>query len=213
VLKLIVMVGALILLTSRTAIADVIELTNGQRVEGSLSQVLDGKVTIEIGGQAITFEQQKVRAIYFGSSAPTTTQTPSLAREAIQALKAVQSITTSGVNYQQYAPRVLDAKIVTDRYLQSPESGDQDTRTAVAGAMRFYEFVARAWNVYVAHGDYASVGNDRTLVDCPAADRVMSLSGRADPIEKGIRMHNAFPALWSCASAKIVEAESNIGRR
>ncbi len=40
-----------------------------------------------------------------------------VALEALQVLRGLQSITTAGVSYRDYAPRVLDAKVQLDRYL------------------------------------------------------------------------------------------------
>lgn len=55
------------------AYADVIELKTGQRVEGTLKQATPASVSVEVGGQTITFTGDKVRAIYFGvAPAPVT---------------------------------------------------------------------------------------------------------------------------------------------
>ena len=55
--------------------ADVVELNNGQRVEGAFKQATPLGVVIEVGGQTIRFDVAKVRAIYLGappaSAAPT----------------------------------------------------------------------------------------------------------------------------------------------
>jgi hypothetical protein len=55
-----------ILFCASLAIADGVELKNGQGVEGTLKQLSLTSVSIEVGGQVITFESSKVRAIYFG---------------------------------------------------------------------------------------------------------------------------------------------------
>jgi len=47
--------------------ADVVELKNGQRVDGILKLADQSAVTIEVGGQAVTFKTEQVKAIYFGS--------------------------------------------------------------------------------------------------------------------------------------------------
>ncbi len=59
--------------------ADVIELKTGQRVEGTFKQATPAGVVIEVGGQPITFEQEKVRAIYFGPAPPPQAQPSALA--------------------------------------------------------------------------------------------------------------------------------------
>ena len=50
------------------ASADVVELKTGQRVEGTFKQATPAGIVIEVGGQTITFKQEKVQAIYFGSA-------------------------------------------------------------------------------------------------------------------------------------------------
>jgi len=76
--------------------ADVVELKTGQRVEGTFKLATPAGVVIEVGGQTITFEPEKVRAIYFGS-APSPQAAPSALGGALQALKGLQSVTRGGV--------------------------------------------------------------------------------------------------------------------
>jgi len=115
------------------SLADVVELKTGQRVEGTFKQATPSGIVIEVGGQIITFEQEKVRAIYFGPAPAPTQSQPSALAEAMKALKAIQFVTYGGVSYRDYAPRVSDAKIVVDRYLQEPaEQGRGEVRSAIA---------------------------------------------------------------------------------
>ncbi len=52
----------LFLISARASWADVVELTTGQRVEGAVKRVTSTAVLIEVGGQTISFEREKVRA-------------------------------------------------------------------------------------------------------------------------------------------------------
>lgn len=45
---------------------DVVELLSGHRIEGAVRQTDNTGIVIEVGGQTITFERDKVRAVYFG---------------------------------------------------------------------------------------------------------------------------------------------------
>jgi hypothetical protein len=56
---------ALLLPLQLAAYADVIELKTGQIIEGTLTQATQAHVSIDVGGQTITVEGKKVRAIYF----------------------------------------------------------------------------------------------------------------------------------------------------
>jgi hypothetical protein len=132
-----------------SAYAAVIELKNGQRTEGSLKQADQSTVTVEIGGQLVTFKTEQVRAIYYGSAPSSTTsasQAPSPAVEALRALKDLQSVVSSGVTYRDYGSRVADASIAVDRFLETPASEDQDARSAAREAISFYKLAGHVWS-------------------------------------------------------------------
>jgi len=74
--------------------ADVIELKTGQRVEGTLKQATPASVAVEVGGQTITFEGDKVRAMSFGSMPPPKSGVPSLRGEAMRALRGQSRLST-----------------------------------------------------------------------------------------------------------------------
>src|SRR5712692_6783873 len=97
---------------------DTIELKTGEKIDGRFKQATSAGVVMEVGGQSITVPIARVRAIYLGA-APTTAKADSTATDALEALKALQSVTSSGVSYRDYAPRVLDAKVKVDKYLSS----------------------------------------------------------------------------------------------
>lgn len=213
--------GAIILLWALAVApswADVVELKTGQRVEGNFKQATPAGVVIEVGGQTITFEQEKVRAIYFGPT-PTPQVLPSALDEAIKALKALESATKGGVSYREYAPRVIDAKVIVDRYLGMPISGDQSIRQAVADAMSFYVLASTAWNGRVVRGgteSFVAAGRDPAVQKCPAAKQAAEEPRRASPSPRILGEDYAIgsalayfglPSLWSCASDKIAEAE------
>jgi hypothetical protein len=195
--------------------ADVIELKSGERVEGKFTKAAAGKVTIEIGGQPITIEQEKVRAIYFGV-APTSgaAVTPSAFDEALRALKALQSVTRAGVVYREYSTRVNDAKIVVDRFVQDA-AAPAEAKSPIQEAMEFYIIVAQVWNARItsSQAEYHSVGRNPALDRCPEMRETFSKVKRgsdlgSDPETRGqIVDAVGIQPLWSCASTKIAEAE------
>jgi hypothetical protein len=210
-----------LLLSPSTCWSDVVELKTGQRVEGTFRGANSDSVTIEVGGQAITFEREKVRAIYLGS-APTSQVIPSALDEAMKALKGLQSVVSGGISYREYAPRVSDAKVIVDRYLNSAEASEQSIRQSVSDAMALYVVASTAWNGRVVRGgaeQFSAAGRDPVLQKCPVALRGAEESRRRDPAPPilgeayGIGSALAFgglPALWSCASEKISEAEQGM---
>src|SRR3990172_9165502 len=133
---LFVLVSLFLVLIS-TSWADMVEIKTGQRVEGTFKRATDAGVVIEVGGQLITFRQDQVRAIYFGSTPPlaeTKPQSLSLAQEALRSLKTLQSVVSSSINYPNYIPRVSDAKVQVDRYIQEPDQQDEKIRQLVKDA-------------------------------------------------------------------------------
>ncbi len=210
---------ALLSLTAATpSWADVVELKTGQRVEGTFKQATSGGVVIEVGGQTITFEQEKVRAIYFGP-APAASSQPSALGEAMKALKGLQSVVSGGVSYRDYAPRVTDAKVIVDRYLTTAESSEESIRQPISDTMALYVVASTAWNGRVVRSgaeQFSSAGRDPVLSKCPAAMTAVQELRRRSPSpgilgeEYAIGSALAYvglPALWSCASDRIAEAE------
>ncbi len=206
------------LLVAPPAFADVIELKTGQRVEGTLKTATPASVTVEVGGQAITFEGDKVRAIYFGA-APVSggVQSVTPAREAITALRGLESATSARVSYRDYGPRLQDTKIVVDRYVQS--RAEPEAQPTIQAAMDFYLLASRAWALQIIRGpsqaQYENVGRDPVISQC------QRLSEFVDKISTGLdrgatrrftkeesagMVLSSPPALqrvWSCASDKI----------
>src|SRR5439155_804030 len=217
------LIFALLVGIAASAEAEVVELKTGQRIEGALQEVTAINVVIEVGGQRIIFERGKVRAIFFGA-APSPSSKIGAGYEAVTALRALQSVTTSEISYRDYSPRVLDAKVVVDRYLAEREGRD-DSKRAIATAMRLYSFVAAAWNIYISRGAFESLPRDPILAECPQALGVAKKGGilwedavamgrrraaapgaNKDDIEMGLLLGSpesgAARALWSCAAAK-----------
>ena len=98
-------ISALAILSALFALnlrSDILELKTGERIEGTFKQATAAGAVIEVAGQPITISLEKVKAIYFGVA---------------DALKALRSVTQSGIAYRDYAQRMLDAKVKVDRYL------------------------------------------------------------------------------------------------
>jgi hypothetical protein len=193
------------------ASADVVELKTGQRVEGSLKQATPASVSIEIGGQVVTFEGEKVRAIYFGTvpAAQAATAPQPLRSDALRALKAVQSATAGGISYRDYAPRVTDAKIVVDRYL-AEEKGDQEAvRTAIGASMKYFTLASSMWNDSITRPVGRPRAGDPRLASLPRDPAVRECV--PDHERVGFLLTANLSTLWSCAADRIAEAEKLLG--
>ena len=123
------------------------------------------------------------------------------------------------MTYREYAPRVSEAQLVVDRYLQK-EDGAPSIKGAIADSFHFYALAGAAWNAGLSRGNYATVGTDSALARCAPAQRVIAESKRKSPFiwrAKGagegattgmVIATDGIAALWSCASDKLAEAES-----
>lgn len=220
------------ILTGLSAIADVVELKTGQRVEGRFKQATPASVSIEVGGQTITFTHDKVRAIYFGS-APSAAVQSSLRAEALRAVKGVQSAVAGSISYRDYTPRVTDAKIVVDRYLDEEKSDPDAIKAQITAAMEYYTLASKAWSEKISvDADVKNLALDPLTKDCPSAQAAIQ-EGRKSPFYAGVNAEvigmevgygiskasaidnlilvNSFSSFWSCASNKIAEADKVIG--
>ncbi len=216
-----VMAGC-VLSSASFGFADVVELKNGEKIEGTVKQTASS-VVVALSGQTMTFERDNVRAIYFGAMpAAVTTRSPA-ADEALNALKALRSAVESGVNYQEYSSRLNDAKIRVDRYLAQPDASDA-AKQAVTRAMNYYVLARRAWNLKIAGSalpeTLRSLGFDRLIEQCVSAKAAIEDTRRfsikrgtkEDPeaFLAGFAMLTDFQSLWRLASERIAEAEEAV---
>src|ERR1035437_1006128 len=130
--------------SSASAVADVVELKTGQRVEGVFKEATTRGVSVEVGGQIITFAPDKVRAIYFGP-APTIVVQPSLRDDAIRSLKALESAIKADIAYNDYATIVSATKIVVDRYTNEKSSGSDPARAPIVRSMQYFSLAQKLW--------------------------------------------------------------------
>lgn len=195
-----------------------IELKTGERIQGVFKRASATGVVIEIAGQLVTLPLAKVNTIYLGtlpspdSRVASTSAVPE-STDAIEALKAVQSVVSSGVTFRDYATRVLDAKVQVDRYLRT-SSNHSTKRAAIGSAMRFYELASLAWGSKLSNSFDTSevVGNairsEQGISDCPQMQQIAAKYSGSQSAVLGILAGEHQPAFWTCAAEKIAEAES-----
>jgi hypothetical protein len=199
------------------------ELKAGERVEGVVSGVTSSTVAVEVGGQTLTFEREKVRAIYFGSTPDRTRQDkPLAAQEALKALKGLDSVVQGSVTYREYSSRVLDAKIVVDRFLEKLELADRDAALAVSRAIGYHVAASSVWNAKVRNQLYYDV--DPVVYECPEA-RELIRQGQQDrqignfklqaglSAQKIVANFGGLPVIWRCASKETADAERRFRAR
>ncbi len=142
------------------------------------------------------------------------------ASEALQALKALRSVTTAGVNYNEYSRRVLDAKIQVDRYTQG-DGGNEEVKAKMRNAMTLYVFASEAWSLRIrrVEGSYLVFRPELEL--CPQLNDDMEAAVRRDREfseefhagrdpegdVRGRAIADSQPRLWQCASEGIAEID------
>jgi hypothetical protein len=85
-------------------------------------------------------------------------------QQAVDAVRGLRSVVTSGVVYKDYATRILDARVQIDRYLES-KGGNTTIRSAVSAAMMCYEIASTFWNATLGvNPDRISIAEDERFV-------------------------------------------------
>jgi hypothetical protein len=102
------------------------------------------RIVIALLALAVTAALAKY--VFFGTHA--FASPPAGQQEALEALQGLKSVTDAGVNYTNYAPRVLDAKIKVDRYLATAPA-DAPARVAIALAMHEFVLASQDWNATI----------------------------------------------------------------
>jgi hypothetical protein len=205
---------------------DTVELKTGEHIEGVFKQASSAGTVIEVGGQVLTIPLERVRTIYFGTAPVRAATAPTDSQEAMDALKALRSVTTTGIAYRDYTQRMLDAKVKVDKYLASPADDSPQLRGAIRVAMLEYELASQSWLVGsssspIAHADLwepmGKILEDPEVAKCPVAARAVRTAGRTDAKSLGLSLvllpGGAPGDLWPCASQQIAEAERLIAQR
>ncbi len=223
ILPLQFILGVFVTVFTFTLSADTIELKNGERLDGVFRRAGAAGVVIDIAGQAITIPLERVQGIYFGTAKPTVASrvVPAPSLDAMDALRALRSVTESSVRFADYAPRVLDARIKVDKYLSISVEDTGNLHSAIALAMREYELASRAWDgSFPGHADLSFWKTVEANLDpiilkaCPVIRKVVDRVQLAAAYQAlGMRdtaMVDGKPAyalLWGCAADQVAEAE------
>jgi hypothetical protein len=212
--------GVFVTLSALSLRGDTVELKTGEHVEGTLRQASAAGLVIEIAGQAVTIPLAKVQAIYFGAQKPASASaTPPPFAEALDALRALRSVTESGITFRDYAPRVLDAKIKVDKYLSTSANDAAGLRSSIGLATREYELASRVWSATFQEDGVSTMTaivdnlEPDILKNCPVVKRAVERVSISTAL-RNLNVPDTAPVgpapwavLWSCASANVAEAD------
>jgi hypothetical protein len=168
-------------------------------------------------------------------SAPPSTVTVS--SDALDALRALRSVTQSGISYRDYSQRVLDAKVKVDQYLSSPANDAPALRSAITLGMREFLLASQAWSIKfsdsadpgrtleLARAVGRTLEQDPQISQCPVTRQFIDQTYQTAASSKFLRkakeqespeartqfigfLASSRPdLLWPCASAQVAEAE------
>jgi hypothetical protein len=177
----------------RGARADVVELTTGERIVGTVLPPAPDGLPIELpDGRVLRVDPSRVAAIRFEPAGPPATHGPppsprggpaaapapgpilgppprSAAAEREQAFFAFRRLhaaTARSVAREDYEALVAEARERVDRYLTAPADEDLDVRQAFDTALRYHIFAAEAWARYDARADLRPLGSDPVVRQC-----------------------------------------------
>jgi hypothetical protein len=182
---------ACVLAAPLAARADVIELTNGVRVVGTVTEATARDIVIKVGESSVRIRQDRVRSVTFDDARSAGAEKPDAAKPdaakpevvvsstpvrapqplsppiaaALAALDRLQAVTARSLIPAEYAGRVDEVRRTVEEALaQEPDRGD--VRAAMVTALRYHEVAALAGATYEERGDLAAIGREPLVAEC-----------------------------------------------
>jgi hypothetical protein len=148
-------------------------LKDGQTLKGKFISANSKKLSIIVGSSSQEMNMSDIASLIFSESqtssgANTDSASTSAARDAIKAVRKLDSATSAGVTRAEYGTRLIDAKAVVDDLL--PRISEGDLKSEIDSAMREYVSAGDIWQLlYNINVD--EIRNNRgaagTIVDVP----------------------------------------------
>ena len=211
-----------LLMLARCAYADVVELKDGRRMEGTFKGASPAIVAIDVGGRTVTFPFADVRAVYFGEAVPAkpvpepaaTVEPAARGRDAgaaLAALQAVQAAAGQGPTYGDFATRVSESRAVVETFLQNPAATDDGLKAVMNAGIRLYALGVEAWGVRLRKTGYEALAAEPAADLCPAlSDKIREARDQGllkpTPQSQGIGVAAGLPQILTCASERVDDA-------
>jgi hypothetical protein len=212
-----VVAGLAVALMAASAEADVVELANGERIEGKLLQVTEQMVVVGTANGIVSLTRRDVRSIAL-TPPPAPAAAPAVpAGEAVAALKELQTAVTAPLSPSEYRSHVTQSRLVVDPYLKQA-NGPAPVVEAVRDALAFYEFAGAVWESRLTNSASASaaIGRNAMIDRCPALQKIVAEYPPATDQEtawrRGVALEFEVPIIFRCASDKVADAERALKR-
>src|SRR5689334_1111762 len=121
-------------------------LKDGQTLKGKFVGATTKKLSLVVGSTLQELNMSEVASLVFSESSITATantQSIASAREAIAALRRLESATSAGVSRSEYGTRLIDAKATVDSLI--PRIADGDLKLEITASIREYVAASSAW--------------------------------------------------------------------
>lgn len=226
-LSIFIVVVTSVLFSSSQSTAAILQMKKGQKVEGEYIGGSKNEVHIAVGSQILKFNVEEIDAIIFNASTNLSFQNSpkddfsKAAREVLRVLKGLAAVTEAGVNYEKYSPRVLDAAVKINEFIEEHKDFNPEFKQHISDALGYYNAASSAWNATITQSESRfNVESDPYLKKCKTLYNMVQTAH--DELKKGghlkgdglLRMtvhagsSAGLSALWSCAKSEIDEAEA-----
>ncbi len=209
-----------------SAQADVLELKSGQKLEGQYAGGSREEIRFQVGSQSLRFAIAEVSKITIGSAGQEDFY--KAAKEALRQLKALASVVEGGTTYQNYSPRVEDAKIKVDQFLDEYKASPVPKfNEYLADSLGFYVAASSSWNLRMLRGSSGETILAREVITEELMGRYVPrcaplqaaiLEGRKDrqysnKVKDSTTLHlYGVQLLWECARNSMIDAEKALNR-
>jgi hypothetical protein len=202
-------------------------MKNGNKVDGKFLSATDDEIAIEVASQILKIKLSDVSYVSFDGRQPASgggdgrlststtqksNQAPEGAKNAIQALRALQSVLGSGVNYKEYRTRLGDTKIKVDQFL-GDKSANPELKKHMSSALGYYMAAALVWdskiNPDAEEETFTALSRNQYCMRCGQLQKYISdykkeKGGNLDAYFEGRLISIAGPEyLWKCADESI----------
>lgn len=213
----------LVCYVSFASAACIVQLKNGQKVEGNFKGATSHEIHVEVASQILKFKIDEVSHIIFDnkffSKEHSNNLTPisfkSSAKKALRSVKAIQSLIRAGVTYRDYSSKVNDSKIIVDEFLDEyNDSKHEDFNRLIGNAIGFYNAASLAWSSKITKNEqiYYSIPTNEYCLKCKQLQNTLinlengkyKVGGR----DEGLAIsYFGIQPLWECAGAAISAAD------
>ncbi len=124
-------------------------LKDGQTLKGKFVGANSRKLSIMVGSSVQQIDMSEVASLIFSESGSSASNAESsikaAAKEAVKAIRKLESATSVGVSFAEYGTRLIDAKADVDESLSRMSDGK--LKTEIGLSMDEYSYASQVWQI------------------------------------------------------------------